>query len=88
GKVIDFAQAHGKPWAVPELGSCPVAGKPQGRAQYLTNAITYWNSRSYPPVYAAYFDVDWSTCDYRLDNDTAARNVWQTAVTDGLAPFN
>lgn len=88
GKVIDFAQAHGKPWAVPELGSCPVAGKPQGRAQYLTNAITYWSSRGYPPVYAAYFDLDWPACDYRLDNDTTARSVWQDAVTNGLASFN
>ncbi len=87
GKVIDFAQAHGKPWAVPELGSCPVKGNPQGRAQYLSQAITYWNSRSYPPAYAAYFDLNWPACDYRLDNDAPAKAVWHDAVTKGLAAF-
>jgi hypothetical protein len=88
GKIIDFAQAHGKPWAVPELGSCPVAGNAQGRATYLKQAIQYWVDRAYPPVYAAYFNLDWSTCDYRLDNDAPALKVWHDATVTGLSAFN
>jgi hypothetical protein len=86
GKVIDFAQQHGKPWAIGELGSCPVVGNPQGRATYLSNAFKYWKSRQ-PPVFAAYFNVDWPTCDYRFDGDTAATKVWHDATTLGLAAF-
>jgi hypothetical protein len=88
GRVIDFAQAHGKQWAVPEFGSCPVAGNAQGRATYMKQAIQYWVDRAYPPVYAAYFNIDWPTCDYRLDNDPPAIKVWQDATVLGLAAFN
>jgi hypothetical protein len=87
GKVIDFAEQHKKPWAIGELGSCPVKGNANGRAEYLTQAIKYWKSRNDPPVYAAYFDVAWSTCDYTLDGDAAATKVWKTAVTQGLKAF-
>jgi len=89
GKVIDFAQAHGKPWAIGELGSCPVQGDAQGRATFLRESIQYWISRSYPPVYAAYFNVDWPlTCDYRLDGDAPAKQVWRDAVVNGLGAFD
>ena len=64
-----------------------MAGNPNGRAQYLTNAIEYWKSRNDPPVYAAYFDVSWSTCDDTLDADAAATKVWKTAMTQGLKAF-
>ncbi|MEO6418050.1 MAG: hypothetical protein ABIP39_01485, partial [Polyangiaceae bacterium] len=86
GKVIDFAQAHKKPWAIGELGSCPVTGNPQGRATYLTQAISYWKSRQ-APAFAAYFDLTWPTCDYRMDSDAAATKVWHDAVTRGLSAF-
>ena len=86
GKVIDFAQAHGKPWAIGELGSCPVAGDPSGRAKYLSNAIKYWKTREVP-FFTAYFDVDYPTCDYRFDTDAAATKVWHDAVTTGLGAF-
>ena len=88
GKVIDFAKQQGKPWAIGELGSCPVDGNPQGRATYLRDAIRYWISRNYPPVYAAYFNRDWPKCDYRLDNDAPAKQVWRDAVTSGLGAFD
>jgi hypothetical protein len=39
------------------------------------------------PVFAAWFDVDWSTCDYRIENDTAAAAVWKDAVTKGYSAF-
>ena len=87
GKVIDFAKLQGKPWAVGELGSCPVAGNLQGRATYLTKAIQYWISRSYPPVYTSYFNLSWPVCDYRLDSDAPAKQVWHNAVTTGLGAF-
>ncbi len=86
GKVIDFAQLHKKPWAIGELGSCPVAGNPGGRAKYLSGALSYWKTRQVP-VFVAYFNVDWPTCDYRFDNDAAATKVWHDAVTTGYASF-
>ncbi|WP_437874349.1 glycoside hydrolase family 26 protein [Sorangium sp. So ce513] len=90
GKVIDFAQAHGKPWAIGELGSCAVAGDPGGRARFLSDSFSYWAERDYPPVYVAYFNLDWSdkTCDYRLDNDPAALEVWREAVENGIDAFD
>jgi hypothetical protein len=88
GKVIDFAQQHGKPWAVGELGSCLVSGDPQGRATFITQSVEYWIDRDYPPVYASYFNRDWPKCDYRIDNDAAARQVWRSAVLNGLAAFD
>lgn len=87
GKVIDFAKAHRKPWAVGEIGSCPVAGDPNGRARFLSGSIAYWKQRAYPPVYAAYFNVDWPTCDYRIDGDAAANAVWKKAMREGIAGF-
>ncbi len=87
GKVIDFAEAHGKRWAIGELGSCPVKGDANGRATYLQNAVHYWVTRNDPPVFAAYFDLDWPTCDYRLDADAPATAVWKKAVTQGVAAF-
>lgn len=88
GKVIDFAKQQGKPWAVGELGSCPVQGNLQGRATYLRNAIQYWISRNYPPVYASYFNLSWPVCDYRLESDAPAKQVWRDAVTSGLGAFD
>lgn len=85
--VIDFAQQHGKPWAIGEIGSCPVAGNPNGRATYLSNALSYWKSRQYTPVFVTYFNVDWPVCDYRMENDPAASKVWKTAMTTGYASF-
>jgi beta-mannanase len=87
GKVIDFAKAHGKPWAIGEIGSCVVTGKPDGRATFLSNSIKYWKSRAYVPVYVSYFNVDWPTCDYRLDTDAAATRVWRDAITLGYSAF-
>lgn len=87
GKVIDFAHTHGKPWALGEIGSCPVKGDAGGRARYLTGAIEYWKSRGSVPVYASYFDVDWPTCDYRIENDAAARTVWSKVIVDGVSAF-
>ncbi len=87
GKVIDFAEAHGKKWAIGEFGSCPVKGNPNGRATYLSQAISYWKSRNNAPVYAAYFNLEWPTCDYRLENDAAATAVWKKAVTQGVKAF-
>lgn len=87
GKVIDFAQQHGKPWAIGEFGSCPVAGDANGRATYMTNAIKYWKSRQSVPAYVAYFDLDWPVCDYRLDTDAKATAVWHNAVSVGLSAF-
>ncbi len=87
GKVIDFAQAHGKPWAIGEIGSCPVVGSANGRADFLRNAIRYWISRNYPPMYVSYFDLDWPSCDYRLESDPPALSVWHDAVTRGLSAF-
>lgn len=87
GKVIDFAKSHGKPWAIGELGSCPNPSDPSLRATYLTKAIQYWKSRAYLPEYVAYFDIDWPTCDYRLDTDAAATKVWHDAVSKGVKAF-
>jgi hypothetical protein len=87
GKVIDFAQAHKKPWAIGEIGSCVITGDASARATYLKKAIQYWKSRSYMPEYVAYFDIDWSTCDYRIDGDASATKVWHDAVTLGAKAF-
>ena len=87
GKVIDFAETHKKPWAIGEFGSCPVKNDPNVRTTYLTNAFKYWNLRKNPPAYAAYFDLDWPTCDYRIDTDVPATKVWNTATTQGLGAF-
>jgi len=88
GKVIDFAKLQGKPWAVGELGSCVVTGNPQGRATYISKAIQYWVARNYPPVYASYFNRDWEKCDYTIDSDAPAKQVWHDAVTIGLGAFD
>ena len=87
GRVIDFAQAHHKPWAIGELGSCDVAGNPNGRATYLHNALSYFKSRQYTPAYVTYFNLDWPVCDYRLDGDAAATAVWRDAMVHGYANF-
>ncbi len=87
GRVIDFAQLHKKPWAIGEIGSCPVVGNPQGRATYLSNALSYWKSRQYTPVFVTYFNVDWPACDYRMENDPAATKVWHDAMTKGYSAF-
>jgi hypothetical protein len=86
GKVIDFAAAHGKPWAIGELGSCPVTGDPNGKATFLTNSIQYWLSRDSVPVYAAYFDLD-KECNFRIDNEAPGRAVWHQAITEGIGSF-
>jgi hypothetical protein len=88
GKVIDFALEHDKPWAIGELGSCPVPGNAQVRPTYLREAIKYWIARKYPPVYAAYYNVDLAFCDYRLDSDAPAKQVWRDAVVNGLGAFD
>lgn len=87
GKIIDFARSRGKPWAIGEIGSCPVAGNPQGRATFLRESIKYWIQRDYPPLYAAYFNLNWPSCDYRLENQPPALEVWRTACTEGLDAF-
>lgn len=87
-KVIRFAREHGKPWAIGEIGSCDVKGKPGGRAKFLKDSIEYWIAQDYPPVYAAYFNHDWAdVCDYRMDDDPAALRVWRDAVMNGLEAF-
>ena len=69
-------------------GACPVEGNPNIRAQFLQKSIEYWKQRGNPPVYAAYFNLDWEpTCDYRLDADASATLLWKTAVTNGLDAF-
>lgn len=56
---------------------------------FLRESIQYWISRSYPPVCGAYFNVDWpSSCDYRLDGDAPAKQVWRDAVVNGLGAFD
>jgi hypothetical protein len=85
--VIAFAKAHNKPWAIGELGSCSINGNAQGRATWMKNALSYWKSQSSVPVFAAWFDVDWSTCDYRIENDAPAAAVWKDAVTKGYSAF-
>jgi len=35
------------------------------------------------------FNVDWpSSCDYRLDGDAPAKQVWRDAVVNGLGAFD
>ena len=87
GKVIDFAQQHGKPWAIGELGSIDVTGTANGRATYLKNAISYWKSRGSEPAYVAYFDLVYGGNDYTFDDDAAATKVWHDAVTLGYSAF-
>jgi hypothetical protein len=85
--VLAFAKSHNKPWAIGELGSCAVSGNAQGRATWMKNAISYWKSQSSAPVFVAYFDLDWPSCDYRIENDAPAAAVWKDAVTKGYSAF-
>jgi hypothetical protein len=85
--VLAFAKAHNKPWAIGEFGSCAITGNTQGRATWMKNALSYWKSQGSVPVFAAYFDLDWPSCDYRIENDTAAASVWKDAVTKGYSAF-
>ncbi len=85
--VISFAKAHGKPWAIGELGSCAITGDAQGRATWMKDIISYWKSQNSAPIFAAWFDLDWPSCDYRIENDAPAASVWKDAVTKGYSAF-
>lgn len=85
--IIDFAEAHGKKWAIGEIGSCPVKDSTTLRAKYLSDSIAYWKLRGNFPVYAAYFNLDWPSCDFRIENDPLASAVWKQAVTKGVSSF-
>lgn len=80
--AMDFARQHGKRWAVSDLGSCEVAGDPNGRAKYLQNAIDYWASQKDFPVYASYDHHATGGCDFTLD--AAGITVWSKAVRAGV----
>lgn len=75
GPIVSVAQSEGRPWAVSEFGSHLATGDSgPARAAWLNASVKYLNDKK--AVWAAYFDHDWDTGDYRL-RDAAGIAQWK-----------
>jgi hypothetical protein len=75
GQIVSVARAEGRPWAVSEFGSHLATGDTgAARAAWLADSARYLSEQK--AVFAAYFDLDWETGDYRL-RDTASLTQWK-----------
>ncbi|GAB3415727.1 CBM96 family carbohydrate-binding protein [Flindersiella endophytica] len=74
-QIIQISEQENRPWAVAEFGSHLAKGDSGAkRAAWLRASAAY--ATRHKALYVAYFDLDWSTGDYRL-RDTASQAAWQ-----------
>ncbi|GIH02466.1 hypothetical protein Rhe02_05330 [Rhizocola hellebori] len=75
GQIVTIARGEGRPWAVSEFGSHLATGDTgAARAAWLADSARYLTEQK--AVFAAYFDLDWETGDYRL-RDAAGLAQWK-----------
>jgi hypothetical protein len=74
-RIIQISKQEKRPWAVAEFGSHLAKGDDgTRRAAWLRASAAY--ATKHQALYVAYFDLDWSTGDYRL-RDTAGQAAWR-----------
>lgn len=74
-QIVRISRQENRPWAVAEFGSHLAKGdRGTKRAAWLRATAAY--ATRHEALYVAYFDLDWSTGDYRL-RDTASRSAWR-----------